>query len=112
MSKQLTILTQRIYCLIDPITFDVMYVGKSGNPKRRYRHHVSPVINARYKGVKGDWIRYLLEFHNERPILAVLRECSEEDVDLWEHYYTKIFSGYPLVNTATILRETMQYALF
>jgi hypothetical protein len=86
---------QKIYCLIDPITLDVMYIGKSGNPKRRYRHHVSSVINARYKGVKGDWIRYLKEFHNTKPILSVLCYCSQDDVDLWEHYYTKIFSGYP-----------------
>jgi hypothetical protein len=42
-------------------------------------------------------------------VLQILRHCTQEDVRLWEHFYTKIFSGCPLVNTATILKETRQF---
>ncbi len=36
-----------IYVLIDPVTLEVRYVGKTNNPKERLRAHVSPHVYMR-----------------------------------------------------------------
>jgi hypothetical protein len=101
-----------IYCLIDPITWDVMYVGKTTNTGKRYGHHVSLAVNSRYKSTKGDWIRYLREFHDLKPIMQILTECIDAVSHLYEHIYFKLFGGYKtLTNTATIFKETYQYEI-
>lgn len=99
-----------IYALIDPITNDVMYVGKTKCLRNRYRAHVSLSINARYKGVKGDWIRYLA-FHNDKPIVAILNDVPDRTQQEWEHFYIKLFKCCPLVNTATVYKETLQITI-
>jgi len=90
-----------------------MYVGKTGNPGRRLRHHASLAVNKRYKSTKGDWIRYLREFHDLKPIMQILTECIDVVSHLYEHFYFKLFGGHTmLTNSATICKETYQYDLF
>lgn len=85
--------------------------GKSSDLVHRYRSHVSLKVNKRYKGVKGDWIRYLA-WHGLKPELHILKtNVSCDDATLWEYYYCKLFSCCPLTNTGFIFKETCQMTL-
>jgi hypothetical protein len=100
-----------IYVLIDPITWEVRYVGKTKNPPKRYDHHVSRKCNERYTGPKGDWIRELLD-QGVKPIMDILTQCPDDVSHLYEYRYAKLFSGYDLTNSAEIMKETFQFDLF
>ena len=63
-----------IYALIDPITNEIRYIGKSHNPKQRLNHHV---FNSKHKKThKECWIYGLLQ-KNIRPKLIIIEECNE-----------------------------------
>lgn len=62
-----------IYCLIDPRTKEIRYVGKTINPERRLRKHL---IDTE-RNHRVNWIRSVLN-DGIRPVLEVLERCSED----------------------------------
>jgi len=76
-----------IYGLIDPLTNELRYVGKSVNPKNRLRRHISD--RNLHDSYKDRWIRKLLNI-NEKPILIIIDEISD-NWQFWETFYISYF---------------------
>lgn len=62
-----------IYCLKDPTTGDVRYIGQTNNLKRRLKKHLT--VSSKMRSPLGYWLRSLLE----PPVLAFLHEVSENE---------------------------------
>lgn len=62
-----------IYCLKDPTTGDVRYIGKTDNVKKRLRAHLTSSSKERNR--LGNWLRSL----SEPPVLVVLHEVAENE---------------------------------
>lgn len=86
-----------IYALIDPRNNQVRYIGKSNNPKTRYRNHYNP---SRDKNThKRNWINELR--NNElKPELLIIDEVDMSNWQYWENFYIYLykFYGFELVN--------------
>ncbi len=63
------------YILIDPITKEVCYVGKTNNPPSRYKQHTTNTGNYSGNIRKSIWIGSLIKL-NKLPIMYVL-ECID-----------------------------------
>jgi hypothetical protein len=83
-----------IYALIDPITNEVRYVGRTNDPKRRMEGH----LNSSAKGNKGkfEWIAQL-KAQGKRPQMTILEECTP---DTWEAAEKRWIAHYRAINTA------------
>lgn len=84
-----------IYCLIDPRTKEIRYVGKTVNLPRRLRVHLrDPARNHRV-----NWIRSLVA-EGMKPVAEVLEKCSgvtwQESERFWISYLR--FLGARLTN--------------
>jgi len=64
-----------IYVLIDPRTDEVRYVGKSNDPKVRYRNHANHTKNK--KSHKEMWVKQLQSL-GMKPVLFVVEETDED----------------------------------
>jgi hypothetical protein len=89
-----------IYSLVCPINNCVKYIGKSNDPKSRFRKHVS--LGDKNTGdniLKNEWIRCLLE-KNLLPILSILEEVDISEWKEKEKYYIKLYKqkGFELFN--------------
>lgn len=73
-----------IYGLMDPYTFWIRYIGQSDNPKRRYKEHISDDSDT----LKCQWIK-ALHRRGAQPILVILDECTESEVDSLERWWIK-----------------------
>lgn len=63
-----------IYCLKDPLTGDIRYIGKTDNLKKRFSAHIKGSVKK--KTHLGCWLKSLL---GEKPILVVLHEVAENE---------------------------------
>lgn len=63
-----------IYCLKDPTTGDVRYIGQTKNPKKRLGSHCNTSIKERSR--LGNWLKSLAS-RREKPILTILHEVRE-----------------------------------
>lgn len=63
-----------IYCLKNPTTGDVRYIGQTNNLKRRLQDHLRD--SSKLKTHLGKWLRSL---GGEKPLLAVLHEVAENE---------------------------------
>lgn len=63
-----------IYALIDPITSECRYIGKSARPDQRYKEH----LKAGAKTHRDFWIKSI------RPNVPEMLILEHVDVDLWE----------------------------
>ncbi len=70
-----------IYALIDPLTQEIRYVGKTTNPYRRQWDHRS---NCDRNTHKGKWIRKLYETHGVWPEFFVLEEVDCPTGEEWK----------------------------
>lgn len=91
-------MTVFIYCLTDPRTKQIRYVGKSIDPKSRYGYHAGCTEN----GHKGNWLRQLkgVGLKPEMEILEVIENCTDEgwqESERWWISYLR-FIGCPLTN--------------
>lgn len=88
-----------IYTLSDPETNEIRYVGKSGNPNKRFKTHL--YNSKRIKGYIHNWIKSLLK-KNQLPILSIIEECNENNWEEREIYWIKKLreDGFDLVNIA------------
>lgn len=75
-----------IYALLDPDSGRVRYIGKSYDPKIRFKAHVGVAQNSPL----GEWICALKE-HGKRPYLEVLESVSSVNWSGIELDYIKVF---------------------
>lgn len=90
--------TKFIYCLICPKTNVIKYIGKSKNPIKRFRSHLSK-NNLLESTKKNNWLVSLLR-ENLIPIMEIIDEVSEKEIDYWERFYIQLFRswGFELLN--------------
>lgn len=86
-----------IYCLKDPITNDIRYIGQTINIKSRYRNHLNG--NKFRNTHTTNWIQSLLN-NNLKPIIEIIDTCNIEDLDKIEQKYIKEYKdkGFNLTN--------------
>jgi group I intron endonuclease len=88
-----------IYCLKDPNTLEIRYIGKSNNPNKRFIQHKIDSKNYKIKFYKNNWINQLLNIGLE-PILEILEQVSinnwKEREIYWIAYYKNL--GFKLTN--------------
>src|SRR5688500_15849071 len=85
-----------VYCLIDPRSDQIRYVGRAANLEKRYRDHHSP-SRLRTPTHKNYWIRSLMK-ENLRARMFVLEE-TEDFVGAekwWIHHLSR--EGFSLTN--------------
>lgn len=82
--------TTFIYALCEPGTRTVRYIGKSDDPKRRFRAHLRQSIMA--KTHLGNWLRLLAE-SGTKPDMVVLREVLDDQWEVAEERYIRIALG-------------------
>ena len=90
-------MTTYIYVLKCPITNKIKYVGKSNNPKARYRNHLKKAHN---KGTyKRNWINSLKN-KGLKPVFEIIDEVNVNEWKEKEKYYIKYYidAGCVLVN--------------
>lgn len=84
-----------IYKLIDPLTNEVRYIGKTGNLKNRYTSHLS---NAKkLKSRLANWIKFLAK-QNIEPIIEIVEVCNENNWEEREIHWITVFKTDKLCN--------------
>ena len=64
-----------VYALIDPFDLKIKYVGRTHNPKRRKRDHIT-ITKSKYKDQSYRlWVDSLKE-RNNIPTFKILKVCS------------------------------------
>ncbi len=84
-----------IYSLVDPFTKAPRYVGKTINPRERYKEHLKENYNTR----KCNWVQSLLRKDAE-PEFVVLDVVKTEEWEFWECHYISLYKswGFNLTN--------------
>jgi group I intron endonuclease len=86
-----------IYVLRHPETFEVKYVGKTNNIKRRFAQHKSKKCLEKTGSKKlASWILKLLS-NNLLPIMEIIEECDDNWVER-EKYWISYYSNTNLCN--------------
>ena len=75
--------TVYIYCLKDPRTMEIRYIGQAVNTSSRLSKHISHAAKNIDMNYKGNWIRELLSLKT-RPLIEILYSCDQRDADLCE----------------------------
>jgi hypothetical protein len=84
--------TKFIYTLTDPNTNEVRYIGKTNNLTKRLRSHVSNNQLSKLTK-KNNWIVSLLR-KNQLPIIELLDEVPENEIDFYEIFYISLFKSW------------------
>lgn len=85
-----------IYCLMDPRTNLVRYIGKTINPKTRRYQHVSK--QSRWEdNFRTRWINSLLR-SKLKPIFKILEICPLDQFEIRESYYISVYKSKLLTN--------------
>lgn len=71
-----------IYCLKDPDTKFIRYIGKTNSLENRYKNH----LNSKELSNLGLWIRSLLEL-NKEPMIESMEMCDEDVACEREAFY-------------------------
>lgn len=80
-------MTNYIYGLYNPVTFELRYIGKTVNPKKRLEKHIQEAKGRYgYNHYKERWIRQLLS-NNIEPILITIGKCTEDNWQEVEREY-------------------------
>ncbi len=86
-----------IYSLIDPITNDIRYVGKTCNLEKRLRGHLKKCHILKYHS--ATWIKSLVD-QGYIPIMKVIEETNLENWEEREKYWIKLYKEkHNLTNT-------------
>ena len=80
-----------IYSLVDPITDEVKYIGKTKNPKKRFNAHLSE-CKIHFWTKKNKWLLSLLN-DNFKPKMIILEETTEEKINELEIKYIKKYEN-------------------
>lgn len=86
-----------IYGLVDPVSKQIRYIGKSIRPKGRYTDH----LNDKSKTHKTNWIQSLLK-KGLKPELVILEQLNDDEN--WQEYEKQWIkkgkeNGWNLVNS-------------
>ena len=73
-----------IYGLIDPSNNELKYIGKSVNPKNRFRKHLQDSVKK--ITFKDKWINKLIK-NNQKPELIIIDVVDSNDWVFWEKHY-------------------------
>lgn len=85
--------TTFIYGLIDPRTNQIKYIGKSDNPKKRLKEHISESRKKNKFGTKKEnWINKLFSL-NLKPKLKIINKVKFEEYNYWEEFYIKEYKN-------------------
>lgn len=102
-----------IYCLKDPLTFEIRYVGQTNNLNRRFKSHLSKSINEKsseYKTHKSRWIRSILN-SNMIPILEIIDTCSNlEESNKLENFYITKFTNEGISLTNSYVSDVTEFS--
>lgn len=79
-----------IYGLIDPMTQELRYIGKSKNSKKRLIKHISE-RNLR-ETYKDRWLRKLYD-QNLKPEIIIIDNVEEHEWEFWEIHYISYFKS-------------------
>ena len=82
-----------IYELIDPITDETRYIGKTCNPSRRLKSHFLHVKNNLNCTYKENWIKSLKK-RNLKPVLNIIDEVKENESNFWERFYISLYKSW------------------
>lgn len=84
-----------IYIILNPVTNEVKYVGKTLNTKRRFYQHLHTKLNS----YCSKWIYSLLE-KNIIPEFVIIDEVYEDNWQFYEEYWISQFKswGFNLTN--------------
>lgn len=87
--------TTFIYCLAEPHSGVIRYVGKSNNPAQRLRSHLKDKMSCH----RTTWLAGLSR-KGLRPMLVLLEKCPEETWEERERHWIKFLreNGADLVN--------------
>jgi hypothetical protein len=90
-----------IYCLKNPATCEVKYIGWSFDTKRRLYGHIyeasNPEFSASPDSYKNRWIRKLLE-EKIRPVLEIVEETTYDVHEDREKFWIKFYGRENLTN--------------
>ena len=88
--------TTYLYVLMDN-EYQIRYIGKSNNPDKRFKKHLSESKKSRTH--KEKWINSLLS-NNSRPIMAILDVVSISEWGFWEEFWISQLKswGFKLTN--------------
>lgn len=90
--------TAKIYSLIDPVTGQVRYIGKT-SIKLEYRLQKHIKFAEKSKLHVSNWINKLLK-DNLKPIIELVDEVNNDEWQYWEQFYINLFKvwGFDLTN--------------
>lgn len=80
--------TVKIYVLKNPITKEIKYVGRSLNPKDRYRVHIYLAKKNKHKNKKDAWICGLLN-KNLKPLMEIIDDVNINEAIVKEQFWIK-----------------------
>lgn len=91
--------TTAIYSLVDPRTNQTRYVGKTVDPSRRFKDHISLATLNRTKTKKNSWIKNLLSENlvPEMRIITIVPSDIEDEAEIAAIEVAKLL-GEPLTN--------------
>lgn len=86
-----------VYALIDPRTEQIRYIGKSIQPNKRLKEHISKCNTENTK--KSKWIKKLISLGLE-PNMKLIKETNANEVAYWEEFYIRHYkdTGSDLLN--------------
>lgn len=86
-----------IYALLDPLTKEVRYIGKTVDISRRYKETLYQA--KKNKTYKANWIKALKK-KGLKPLLEIIDIVNFEEESFWEKHYISLFKswGFKLTN--------------
>lgn len=82
--------TTFIYALCEPGTRTVRYIGKTNNPRKRFKQHLKD--STKVFTHLGNWLRFLVS-RSETPELVILREVPFDQWEIAEERYIRLARG-------------------
>jgi hypothetical protein len=99
-----------IYCLLDPRTEQVRYVGRTLRPTSRLFEHGTEAERAIHKNAKQRWLCEL-DQEGQKPKIKFLELCKVEQAETREQHWIDFYMGqkHLLLNTCTTIRVNQRY---
>lgn len=94
----------KIYLLRDPITLLIRYIGqtKLELEERLYHHWRDRIQKKNENNHKANWVNRLWEDYKVKPIIELIEEVTDEDLNSKERYWIDYYLnlGFDLTNTS------------
>ena len=87
-----------IYALLDPRDNQVRYIGKTTQPTKRLKSHISECKSIKSLHYRAMWIKSLLK-KELLPIIKFLKICPLSDFEKYETEYISIYKSDKLTNS-------------